>query len=93
MTTGAARADMIHDWPQLREFALSLGLPEVTLAHPWGHEALKAHFDEHGIAELTMAVATSNASLPGATGRLSGQVLGNVKAMAPRPLRSVIVLA
>ena len=25
------------------------------------YEALKAHFDEHGIAELTMAVATINA--------------------------------
>lgn len=43
MTTGAAKAGMIHDWPQLRDFALSLGLPEITLAHPWGHEALKAH--------------------------------------------------
>ena len=42
MTKGAA-GGKIHDWPQLRDFALSLGLPEITLAHPWGHEALKAH--------------------------------------------------
>lgn len=34
---------MIHTWPQLRDFALSLGLPQVTLATPWGQEALKAH--------------------------------------------------
>lgn len=34
---------MIRDWPELKAFALSLGLPEVTLATPWGHEALKAH--------------------------------------------------
>ena len=34
---------MLADWPALKSFALGLGLPEVTLAHPWGHEALKAH--------------------------------------------------
>jgi hypothetical protein len=34
---------MIADWPALKALALSLDLPEVTLAHPWGNEALKAH--------------------------------------------------
>ncbi len=34
---------MLADWPALKAFALGLGLPEVALAHPWGHEALKAH--------------------------------------------------
>lgn len=34
---------MLADWPALKSFALGLGLPEVTLAHPWGNEALKAH--------------------------------------------------
>lgn len=34
---------MIRTWPDLRAFALGLNLPEVTLATPWGHEALKAH--------------------------------------------------
>lgn len=34
---------MIANWPELRDFALSLALPHVTLATPWGHEALKAH--------------------------------------------------
>jgi hypothetical protein len=34
---------MIADWPALKDFALSLDLPMVTLALPWGHEALKAH--------------------------------------------------
>ncbi|MBK8439554.1 MAG: MmcQ/YjbR family DNA-binding protein [Rhodobacter sp.] len=34
---------MIPDWPALKSFALSLDLPQVTLAHPWGNEALKAH--------------------------------------------------
>ena len=34
---------MISTWPDLRAFALGLNLPEVTLATPWGHEALKAH--------------------------------------------------
>lgn len=33
----------IADWAGLKTFALSLDLPEITLAHPWGHEALKAH--------------------------------------------------
>ena len=32
----------IKDWPELKSLALGLGLPEVTLATPWGHEALKA---------------------------------------------------
>lgn len=34
---------MLADWPALKAFALGLNLPIVTLAHPWGHEALKAH--------------------------------------------------
>lgn len=34
---------MIRDWPGLKALALSLDLPEVTVAHPWGNEALKAH--------------------------------------------------
>ena len=34
---------MIADWPALKAHALALGLPQVTLAHPWGNEALKAH--------------------------------------------------
>jgi hypothetical protein len=34
---------MIRDWAELKAFALSLNLPQVTLAHPWGNEALKAH--------------------------------------------------
>lgn len=34
---------MIADWPQLKALALGLGLPKVTVEHPWGHEALKAH--------------------------------------------------
>lgn len=33
---------MIGDWAELKAFALTLNLPEITLAHPWGHEALKA---------------------------------------------------
>lgn len=33
---------MIRDWQELKEFALALGLPEVTTATPWGHETLKA---------------------------------------------------
>lgn len=40
---GGADEAMIRDWPGLRALALSLGLPEVTVAHPWGHECLKAH--------------------------------------------------
>ena len=34
---------MIRDWPELKALALSLDLPRVTVEHPWGHEALKAH--------------------------------------------------
>ncbi len=34
---------MITSWPELRAFALGLNLPDVTLATPWGHEALEAH--------------------------------------------------
>ena len=34
---------MIESWATLKSFALGLDLPMVTLAHPWGHEALKAH--------------------------------------------------
>jgi hypothetical protein len=33
----------LPDWPALRALALDLGLPGVTVAHPWGNEALKAH--------------------------------------------------
>lgn len=33
---------MIRDWAELKAFALGLCLPEITLATPWGHEALKA---------------------------------------------------
>ncbi len=33
---------MIRNWPELKKFSLGLGLAEVTLATPWGHEALKA---------------------------------------------------
>jgi hypothetical protein len=32
---------MIPDWPALKSFALGLNLPQVTIAHPWGNEALK----------------------------------------------------
>ena len=31
------------DWPQYRELALSLGLPEVVDATSWGNPVLKAH--------------------------------------------------
>ena len=34
---------MIPDWPALKAFALALNLPQVTIAHPWGNESLKAH--------------------------------------------------
>ena len=34
---------MIRDWAELKAFAQSLDLPRVTLEHPWGNEALKAH--------------------------------------------------
>ena len=34
---------MIGDWATLKQFALALDLPFVTMARPWGHEALKAH--------------------------------------------------
>lgn len=33
---------MIGDWPELRDFALALNLPEVTVDRPHGHESLKA---------------------------------------------------
>ncbi len=33
----------VRDWPQLREWALSLGLPNVVDAVSWGHPNLKAH--------------------------------------------------
>ncbi len=33
----------LADWPALKALALGLNLPEVTVAHPWGHECLKAH--------------------------------------------------
>ncbi len=34
---------MISDWPALKALALSLNLPEVTEAFPWGNPCLKAH--------------------------------------------------
>jgi hypothetical protein len=34
---------MIADWPQLKALALSLALPAVTEAAPWGNPCLKAH--------------------------------------------------
>jgi hypothetical protein len=34
---------MIANWPDLRDFALGLKLPQVTIDYPWGHESLKAH--------------------------------------------------
>ena len=34
---------MIRDWAELKAFAQSLDLPRITLEHPWGNEALKAH--------------------------------------------------
>lgn len=33
----------VKDWPELRELALSLGLPNVVDAVSWGHPNLKAH--------------------------------------------------
>ena len=33
----------ISTWPDLKALALGLCLPEITTAHPWGHEVLKAH--------------------------------------------------
>ena len=33
---------MISDWPELRDFALGLNLPEVTVDYPFGQESLKA---------------------------------------------------
>ncbi|WP_054008287.1 MmcQ/YjbR family DNA-binding protein [Cypionkella psychrotolerans] len=33
---------MIQNWAELKAFALGMDLPEITLATPWGHEALKA---------------------------------------------------
>lgn len=34
---------MIDTWPDLKSFALSLNLPQVTIDTPWGNECLKAH--------------------------------------------------
>jgi len=34
---------LIRAWPELRDLALGLDLPGVTLDYPWGHETLKAH--------------------------------------------------
>jgi len=34
---------MIQIYPELRDLALSLNLPEVTEAIPWGNPCLKAH--------------------------------------------------
>ena len=36
-------SSMIHTWPELREFALSLNLPKVEDAVSWGNPNLKAH--------------------------------------------------
>lgn len=40
---GGSLTAPIVDWTGLKALALSLNLPEVTLAHPWEHEVLKAH--------------------------------------------------
>lgn len=34
---------MISDWPEMKAFALSLGLPKVEQTTSWGNEVLKAH--------------------------------------------------
>ena len=34
---------MINDWPEMKAFALSLGLPKVEETTSWGNEVLKAH--------------------------------------------------
>jgi hypothetical protein len=34
---------MISDWPQMKAFALSLGLSKVEQAKSWDNEVLKAH--------------------------------------------------
>lgn len=34
--------EVIQNWAELKAFALALALPKITLATPWGHEALKA---------------------------------------------------
>ena len=34
---------MISDWPQMKAFALSLGLSRVEQAKSWDNEVLKAH--------------------------------------------------
>lgn len=34
---------MIATWPELKALAMSLCLPGVTEARPWGHEVLKSH--------------------------------------------------
>lgn len=39
---GRMTAAPIATWPQLRDFALGLNLPEVAVDHPHGHESLKA---------------------------------------------------
>jgi hypothetical protein len=33
---------VIATWAELKSLALGLNRPEVTLAHPWRHEVLKA---------------------------------------------------
>lgn len=35
--------DRIENWPELKALALSLSLPGVTEAAPWGNPCLKAH--------------------------------------------------
>lgn len=34
---------MIQTWPEMKAFALSLGLPQVEETKSWGNEVLKAH--------------------------------------------------
>ena len=34
---------MINDWPDMKAFALSLGLPKIEETTSWGNEVLKAH--------------------------------------------------
>ena len=36
------RPTLVSDWPTLRDFALSLGLPEVVETTSWGEPCLKA---------------------------------------------------
>lgn len=65
------KLDTVAGWRDSRFFdareRAALAWAEALTQLPGGapadsvYEALKAHFDEHGIAELTMAIATINA--------------------------------